>query len=205
MFKKFIYCLLLLIYIHPAFADIFQCRNSSGAIIFKDSECLSSEQLVNKIAEEKIDTPAKTKIIRSNHTQEVIYNSTGRSNKTRYLKVSVFEEDFHYLIVEVTGYFSGRPRGTMEFRVTPNIPWASSGEVHATEKGEITAFSRLSLNSSADDIVKSDIISLQLWHYSPANKASFLGTLAIPFKKIWYKNKQNIPFNKTKRNTTLQP
>jgi hypothetical protein len=63
----------------------------------------------------------------------------------------------------------------------------------------------LSLNSHAEDIVKSDIISLQLWHYSPANKASFLGTLAIPFKKTWYKNRQNTPFEKNKRATTLQP
>lgn len=205
MLKNIPYYLLLLIFTTPTFAEIFQCRSSSGAINFKDSECSDSEQLVNKIAEEKTDTPAKTKVIRSKHAQEVIYNSTGRSKKTRYLKVSVFEEDFHYLIIEVTGYFNGRPRGTMEFRVAPNIPWASSGQVHATERGEVTAFTRLSLNSHAEDIVKSDIISLQLWHYSPANKASFLGTLAIPFKKTWYKNEQNITFDKTKRTASLAP
>jgi hypothetical protein len=59
MFKKNIYCLLLLTYIHPAFAEIFQCRSSSGTISFKDSECLNSEQLVKKTAEEKTGTQAK--------------------------------------------------------------------------------------------------------------------------------------------------
>jgi hypothetical protein len=120
MYKDILCCFFLLIFTAPTFAEIFQCRSSGSAIIFKDSECLGNEQLVNKTTEEKTDIPPKSKAIKVGNRLEVIYSSTGRGNKTRYLKVSVFEEDFHYLIVEVTGYFSGRPRGTMEFRVAPN-------------------------------------------------------------------------------------
>jgi hypothetical protein len=192
--------ILLFLYTNSALSDIYQCKDESGLVSYKDTECSDNETFVEIIDDEKTEittTQADNNI--SEPEQEVLYEDSSRSNKTRYLNVSIFEESYHYIILEVSGYFSGYPAGTMEFRVTPNVPWAYSGDVHATKNGKVTAYTRISLNSSAKEIEKSDILSLQLWHYSPRNKASFLGTLTVPFEKTWLKSAHNKKFERTRR------
>ncbi|VAW54664.1 hypothetical protein MNBD_GAMMA05-1278 [hydrothermal vent metagenome] len=171
------------------YADIYQCKNDNGTISFKDTECSSSESLINMQKEEIYILKTDNDATLSNEKKlKVLYEASKYGNTTRFVKVSVFEETDNYLILEVTGYFSGYPAGTMQFRVTPNIPWGYSGNVETKKPGMITAYTRISLNSSAKDKEKSDILLLQLWHYSPKNKASRLNILTVPFKKTWYKN-----------------
>ena len=78
----------------------------------------------------------------------------------------------------------------MQFRVVPNTRWAYSGDVEATKRGMATAYTRISLNSQANDTETSDILSLQLWHYytkNGKNKANRLSMLSVPYKKDWKK------------------
>ena len=197
--------ILLLLYTNTALSDIYQCKDESGLVSYKDAECSNNEIFVEIIDEAKTVITITKADNNTELKQEVLYEDRSRSNKTRYLNVSIFEESYHYIILEVSGYFSGYPAGTMEFRVTPNVPWSYSGDVHATKYGEVTAHTRISLNSSANEIEKSDILSLQLWHYSPRNKASFLGSLAVPFKKTWLKSAHNKTFERSRRENPPGP
>lgn len=171
------------------YADIYQCKNDQGIITFKDSECLPNESLIklqkieNYAAEENIDVKSS-----DDRKLKVLYETSKYGNATRFVKVAIFEESDNYLMLEVTGYFSGYPAGTMQFRVTPNVSWSYAGDVETKEPGMITAYTRISLSSDAKDMETSDILLLQLWHYSPANKASRINVLTVPFKKTWYKN-----------------
>jgi hypothetical protein len=106
------------------------------------------------------------------------------------VRVAVFEETDTYLTLEVTGYYSGTPRGKMQFRVVPDTRWAYTGDVHATRRGYVTAYTRISLSSEAEDTETSDILSLQLWYYykeNSKNKANRLDMLTVPYKKEWTK------------------
>lgn len=170
-------------------ADIYHCEDKFGRTIFKDTECSFTETLVEKFVNVEADKIAdldSTELDLDN-SLKTIYEGTKTGDKTRFVKISIVEETDEYMLLEVVGYFSGSPKGKMQFRAVPNMKWSYSGDVHATERGFIKAYTRISLNSSANDIEESDIFSLQLWHYSPQNKASRLNMLTVPFKKTWHK------------------
>lgn len=171
-------------------ADVFHCKDKNGKSIFQDSECAVDQILVKKDANVQPDNVATFSEIELGALpdgQQVVYQGSLVGNETRYLRVSIFEQTEKYIIFEVEGYFSGQPAGQLEFRATPNIPWSSNGFVTAVKPGLIKDYSRIGLNSKSDAEVDSDIISLQLWHYSPEKKATFLGSKTIPFKKHWVK------------------
>ncbi len=172
-----------------AFADIFHCKDKQGKTIFQDSECSSSEAFIEKF--ENIEAhnvgDFDSAGIELDESLKVIYEGTRLGTETRFVRVSIAEETDEYLLLEVVGFFSGDPIGKMQFRAVPNMPWAYTGDVHATKRGFVKAYTRISLKSSAENIEKSDIFSLQLWHYSPQNKASRLNVLTVPYKKTWHK------------------
>ena len=180
--------LIILLFISGfTYADIYQCENDKGVISFKDTECLANESLV-QLRKQESYAPIKNIEGKPSKKLKVLYEVSKYGNKTRFVKVAIFEETDDYLMLEVTGYFSGYPAGTMQFRVTPNISWGYSGDVETKEPGIITAYTRISLSSDAKEVETSDILLLQLWHYSPNNKASRLNVLTVPFKKVWHKN-----------------
>lgn len=170
-------------------SEIFQCKDKAGNMVFKDSSCSNNENLINKITYKQTQPPS-SEGLKQNDKLKVIYQGKKRGTDTRFVRIAVVEETSTYLTLEVTGYFSGIPQGKLEFRVVPNTRWAYSGDVHATKRGFVTAFTRISLNSNAKDTEKSDILSLQLWHYYTKHtkkKSNRLSMLSIPFKKEWSK------------------
>lgn len=186
---KIIPLLLLLFVSQFSHAEIFQCKDKAGNIVFKDSSCSSSENLINTITYE-LAQPPSSEDLKQNDKLKVIYEGKKRGTDTRFVRIAIIEETSTYLMLEVTGYYSGIPHGKLQFRVVPNTSWAYSGDVHATKRGYVTAITRISLSSDAKDTEKSDILSLQLWHYYTKNsekKANRLSMLTVPFKKEWSK------------------
>ncbi len=173
-------------------ADIFHCKDKFGKPIYQDTECSSSETFVEKFVNVEAYNVAdfNNSGIELDGSLKTIFQGSIIGNQTRFVKVSIAEETDEYLLLEVVGYFSGSPKGKMQFRAVPNMGWAYTGDVHATERGFIKAYTRVSLKSSAEDIEESDIFSLQLWHYSPQNKATRLNMLTVPFKKTWHKKRR---------------
>ena len=172
-----------------AFAEMYRCIDDSGNTAYKSSACSVSEKEVKKIKYD--DTLLSSNIdIQLNDSLKVLYQGSNFGTETRFVKIAIYEESESHLTLEVTGYFSGRPKGKLQFRVVPNIPWSYSGDVSTTKRGFVTAYTRIALKSSAKDIEKSDILSLQLWHYytqKNKNKANRLKILTVPFKKQWVK------------------
>ena len=179
-------------------ADIYHCEDKYGKTIFQDTECSPDETFIEKFVSETfiekfVNIEAENIADFNNagleldNSLKAIYEGSKIGNETRFVKVSIVEETDEYLILEVVGYFSGLPKGKMQFRAVPNTKWRYSGDVHATEQGFIKAYTRISLNPSANDTEESDIFSLQLWHYSSLNKATRLNMLTVPFKKTWHK------------------
>ena len=170
-------------------ADIYHCKDKYGKTIFQDTECSDDVTFVEKFVNVEVHNVADFSNVdlELDNSLKVIYEGSKIGNETRFVKVSIAEETDEHLLIEVVGYFSGTPKGKMQFRAVPNIKWRYSGDIHATERGFIKAYTRISLNSSAKDTEESDIFSLQLWHYSLQNKATRLNMLTIPFKKTWRK------------------
>lgn len=171
------------------YAEIFRCSDHTGKTIYKASECTEKETEVSKIV--YVDAPlSSSEDIQSDDSLKILYQVSRYGTNTRFVRIAIYEESKSHLMLEVTGYFSGTPKGKLQFRVVPNTKWAYSGDVSTTKRGFVTAYTRISLNSSAKDTEKSDILSLQLWHYYTErgkSKANRLKMLTIPFKKDWQK------------------
>jgi len=171
------------------YAEIFRCNDHTGKTIFKDSECSDKETEVDKII--YVNNPqSSSEDIKKNDSLKVLYKGSRYGTETRFVRVAIYEESESHLMLEVTGYFSGTPKGKLQFRVVPNTKWSYSGDVSTTKRGFVTAYTRIALNSSANDIEKSDILSLQLWHYfteKGKSKANRLKMLTVPYKKEWVK------------------
>jgi len=171
------------------YSEIFQCSDHTGKTIFKDSACSDKETEVDKII--YVNTPLSTsENIKVDDSLKVLYKGSRYGTDTRFVRVAIYEESESHLMLEVTGYFSGTPKGKLQFRVVPNTKWSYSGDVSTTKRGFVTAYTRIALNSSANDIEKSDILSLQLWHYyteKGKSKANRLKMLTVPYKKEWIK------------------
>jgi len=193
MWLKFIPCvpflLLLLVISQNINAEIFRCSDVSGKTLYKDTECSEKETEVNTIIYD--ETPhSASNVIQTSDSLKTLYQGSRYGTDTRFVRVAIYEESKSYLTLEVTGYYSGTPKGKLQFRVVPNTRWSYSGDVSTTKRGFVTAYTRISLNSAAKDTEKSDILSLQLWHYyteKNKNKANRLKMLTIPFKKDWEK------------------
>jgi|GEM_PF-1627251 len=171
--------------IYNAHASIYQCKDERGKVVFKDEPCSSKESFVKQIE-------YKEPVLQPEEEQtpplKVLYRGPTFGNETRFVRVSLVEETDEYVLLEVEGYFNGRPAGRMQFRSVPNMSWSYSGDVHTNKRGFVKAITRISLNSSAKAVEQSDILSLQLWHYSPENKATRFSMLSVPFKKTWKKS-----------------
>ena len=101
--------------------------------------------------------------------------------------MSIYEETETYMIFYVEGFYNGPSNGKAQFRVLPNI--STTGNSFSTsDKGVSSGYGREAIASKEKETVVSDIITLQLWYYSPQNKASVIETKVIPYKKKWVKN-----------------
>lgn len=169
--------------------EVFHCKGKDGKTKFQDSECSSDETLIKKTASVKVHNVINfdNSGIELDPSLKTIFKGKKIGSQTRFVNIAIVDETDEYLLLEVVGYFSGSPRGKMQFRAVPNIKWSYSGEVHATDRGYVKAHTRISLNSSAKETEASDIFSLQLWHYSPENKATRVSMITVPFKKVWHK------------------
>ena len=180
---------LALLAISLANADIFHCKDKYGKTVFQDDECASGQTFVEKFVAVEVHNVADFDHagIELDSSLETIYSGSRIGNETRFVNVSIVDETNEYLLLEVVGFFSGTPSGKMQFRAVPNTQWAYSGDVHTSKRGFVKAYTRVSLGSAAEDTEHSDIFSLQLWHYSPENKATRMKMLTVPFKKTWRK------------------
>lgn len=102
-------------------------------------------------------------------TYAEIFHCSVQNDKTLYKDSECFEKETEVCKIVYT-----------------NTPLSSgSGDASTTKRGFATVYTRISLNSSANDTEKSDILSLQLWHYNTEkckNKANRIRILPVPYK-----------------------
>jgi len=53
--------------------------------------------------------------------------------------------------------------------------------------GLVKGFVRISMNDKGENGQVSDVISIQIWHYTADNKAKFFNSENVPYKKVWQK------------------
>ena len=68
----------------------------------------------------------------------------------------------------------------------PNIRWQARS-FSTSDIGVSSGHARVQLGSEAKDGDVSDVITLQLWQYTPDNSPKVLDTKVIPYKKKWVK------------------
>ncbi|MDH5409309.1 MAG: DUF4124 domain-containing protein [Gammaproteobacteria bacterium] len=170
-----------------AYAQVYQCVNSEGDTIFTDQKCANGKAVTPKTGQAINVIPFTERVkLEENNSMKVIYRGKTAGSTSRFLRVSIHEETDSYMIFFVEGYYNGPSNGRAEFRVTPNIHW-SARSFSTSEKGRSSGYARVALGSKENDKAVSDIITLQLWYYSPQNKASVVETKVIPYKKTWTK------------------
>ena len=171
-------------------AEIFRCINKNGETSYSEKPCADDNQRVD-IAEPNISIVTfKDKIELKENKLKVIYTGKNTGRKSRFVRVSIHEEEDSYMIFYVEGYYNGPPNGRAEFRVLPNIDWGAHS-YSTSEKGFTSGYSRVGMGPQADSTGTSDIITLQLWYYSPSDKPTVLETIVIPYKKEWKKSTSN--------------
>lgn len=165
-----------------ASAQVYKCVGPDGRLNFTDQKCPDGNgseiavKVTNIATRLKLDKPIG----------KVIYEGSRIGIESRFIRVSIYEETDEYMIFEVVGYNGDTHGGKMDFRVNPNIPWGAQ-PFTTSERGLVKGFTRVSLNSRGVDGQMSDVINLNLWYYSPQNKAKFLGSITVPYKKTWKK------------------
>lgn len=175
----------LIVFSLPTYAQINKCTNEDGKITYTDQECSGGE--AERITVTPNILPSQIKLEET--SAKVIYEGTKLGSRSRFIRVAIYEETDEYMIFEIVGYHGGSEGGKVDFRVLPNIPWRAQGFT-TTERGLNKGYTRVSLNSKGVDGQKSDIISFQLWYYSPQGKSKFLNSKTIPYKKVWKKPTQ---------------
>ena len=167
-------------------AEIYQCVDSNGKTIFSDQKCSdenSKTQIINPIVN---IAPFKDVINVKETTSKSIYTGSSVGRKSRFINVSIYEETDTYIIFEIEVYYSGPENGRGEFRVMPNIRWQARS-FSTSDIGVSSGHARVQLGSEAKDGDVSDVITLQLWQYTPDNSPKVLDTKVIPYKKKWVK------------------
>jgi hypothetical protein len=183
------YCLLLLclLLFGGASAQVYRCVDDYGKTSYSDIECKGENMTVDVIEQEINVIPFKDHVDLDEKKFKVLYTGKTTGRSSRFLRVSIYEETDSYMIFYVEGYYNGPSNGKAEFRVIPNIHWSSSS-YSTSDKGVSSGYARVGIGSAEKGTAVSDIITLQLWYYSPSNKASVLETKTIPYKKTWAKD-----------------
>lgn len=170
-----------------AYSDVYRCVGNNGEISYSNTECNGDIKRID-ILEHKIkDTQLKDKDNPDENKLKTIYTGKATGKNSRFLKVSIYEETESYIIFYVEGYYNGPSKGKLDFRVIPNTK-VGSRSFETSDKGVSSGYARAGFQSTEKGAELSDIITLQLWYYSPYNKASVLETKVIPYKKKWVKD-----------------
>jgi len=168
-------------------AQIFHCIDNSGKTSYSDTECTGNNKYVNTIEQNANVVTFEGHVELDENKLKVLYTGKVTGRNSRFLRVSIYEETESYMIFYVEGFYNGPLNGRAEFRVLPNI--GTVGNSFSTSaKGISSGYGREGLASKENVTAASDIITLQLWYYSPQNKASVIETKIIPYKKNWVKN-----------------
>lgn len=167
-------------------AEIFRCINKSGETSYSETACTGDNQRVDMTEQEISVTTFKDKIELEENKLKVIYTGKLSGKKSRFVRVSIYEEADSYMIFYVEAYYNGPSRGRAEFRVLPNIDWGARS-YSTSEKGFSSGYSRIGMGPKAKKSGTSDIITLQLWYYSPSDNPTVLETIVVPYKKQWKK------------------
>ena len=184
------FTLLIGIFIYAsANAQVFRCVDSNGKTTYSDSECTGKNKHVKTIEQDANVVAFEDHVKLDENKLKILYTGNKTGLKSRFLRVSIYEETESYIIFYVEGYYNGPSNGKAEFRVLPNIHWGSNS-FSTSDKGISSGYARVGLGSKEKGTAVSDIITLQLWYYSPQNKASVLETKVIPYKKKWVKDIQ---------------
>jgi len=161
--------------------------NDNGKISYSDAECKGEKKRI-EILEHKVIAPSLKEQFNSDEKKlKVLYRGKTKGRNSRFLNVSIYEETDSYMIFYVEGYYNGPLNGRAEFRVLPNIGTVGNS-FSTSDKGVSRGYGREGLASKEKTTATSDIITLQLWYYSPQNKASVMETKIIPYKKKWVNN-----------------
>lgn len=167
-------------------AEIYQCVDSHGKIEYSDQKCSEKNSEVQVVDPKVNVVPFKDVLEIQQTDSRSIYKGSRVGRKSRFLNVSIYEETDTYIIFKVDAYYSGPVNGRAEFRVMPNIHWQARS-FSTSEIGVSSGFARVQLSSKAKDGDTSDVITLQLWQYTPGKSAKILETKVVPYKKTWRK------------------
>ncbi|MEC8429602.1 MAG: DUF4124 domain-containing protein [Pseudomonadota bacterium] len=165
---------------------IYQCTDDRGKTIFSDEPCSQDENAVRTVTPSVNVAPFEDRINTPPNRPRPLYRGSNVGRKTRFISVSIYEETDTYMIFEVEGYYNGPANGYAEYRVMPNIHWRARSFSSST-RGLSKGYARIELGSKAPETNISDVITLQLWQYTPGKSPRVLETQVVPFKKAWIK------------------
>lgn len=196
--RKSVWLLLLLGLVNIANGQIYQCKTSSGKILFQDSECLAGQQ--GREVKMDINTYSlpEPKSSLSDSDGKILFRSAEPLRKPKTIKVNevrlVFENP-DSILVDVTYTYQHPKIAASEIKVfvMPNHRYWSVQSVRA-EKGFSIARIRIGLsegNMEEDEKYTSSTSSLEVRfeHYPPNNTyGGVIWRESISFKKEWILN-----------------
>lgn len=182
----FIFLLTMLLGLNAS-AQVFRCIDNNANTSYSDKECTGKNKHVNTIDQNANVVIFEDHVELDDNKLKVLYTGKKTGRNSRFLRVSIYEETDSYMIFYVEGFYNGPSNGRAEFRVLPNIGTVGNS-FSTSDKGVSSGYGREGIASKNNETSVSDIITLQLWYYSPQNKASVIETKVIPYKKKWVKN-----------------
>ncbi len=182
-------------------ADVFQCKDQYGKLVFKDSECGSSNSVIrpdlkdnaSKVEPSEIKELQNT-VIDDGKPGKLIYLNKKRLSPPYSIKVNevrVITETDDMLVVDVIYTYKHKiPANEIRIFVTPDHPYWAVNHIQA-EEGLNVGRARIGLSQSNMKkkwVTRSSTktISVRFEHYPPDNTyKGIIWSETIKYKKNW--------------------
>jgi len=190
--------ILLLIFTHSplCYAQIYQCIDGRGKIIFKDSECDLEEKLIKSIATPEIHeierTPNNT-FIKDDKPGILIFRDDGDLSppyKIKVHEVRVITETEDRLVVDVIYTYEHEiPVEEIKIFILPNHGYWATADIKAS-RGKNVGRASIGLsrsNMNKDNATRSftDTLRVGFEHYPPKKYNGVIWSEIVKYEKNW--------------------
>lgn len=201
MIKNSLLILSLLFPVAPLHAEVYQCKDEYGNIVYKDSECHSDTTIIRPESTDNaapIQIPPakpapKNTFFEDDKPGKIIFSNKRRLSPPYRIKVNevrVITETDDTLVVDVIYTYKDKiPATEMKIYVTPNHGYWSTNSIQV-EQGYHVGRAKIGLsrsNMKKDRVTRSstDTINVRFEHYAPKKYKGVIWSETVKYKKNW--------------------
>jgi len=195
--------LLLLTLLLPAisYAEIFQCRDSLGQLIYRDSECHSGDNVIRADARDNASNanPPEIKnlhntIIEDDKPGQLIFQNKKRLAAPYNIKVDevriISETDDRLVVDVIYTYKNTIPANEIKIYVVPDHSYWSVNSIQAKDGFQVAraniGLSRSNMKKKWVTRSSTTVLNIRFEHYPPDNTyKGVIWSVPVKYKKNW--------------------